>query len=136
MIRYLYKYMILVIAMMAALSCLPSYRNIHTGATVKDSLLITHQFMDKTICRDSVYERLRNDTLYIYKERLVDHYTFARDTIYIHRTDSVSVPVPVERTLTSWERFKMDWGGRFIAMIAVAIVFFFLRMYRPRSHTD
>ena len=133
MIRYLYKYMILVIAMMAALSCLPSYRNLHTEATVKDSLLITHRFMDKTIYRDSVYERLRNDTLYIYKERLVDHYTFARDTIYIHRTDSVSVPVPVERTLTSWERFKMDWGGRFMMVSIVLVCVAVFMLFRPRG---
>ena len=125
--------MILVIVMMTALSCLPSYRNLHTEATVKDSLLITHRFIDKTVYRDSIFERLRNDTLYIYKERLVDHYIFTGDTVYINRTDSVSVPVPVERKLTKWEQFRMDWGGRFMMVSIVLVCVAVFMLFRPRG---
>ena len=131
--KYLYKYIMFLVGMWACLACLPSYQTVHTEATVKDSLMISHRFIDKTVYRDSIYERLRNDTLYIYKERLVDHYIFTGDTIYINRTDSVSVPVQVERKLTKWEQFRMDWGGRFIILSIVLVCVAAFMLFRPRG---
>lgn len=131
--KYLYKCIMFLVGMWASLSCLPSYHNVNTQTTVKDSLLITHRFIDKTVYRDSIFERLRNDTLYIYKERAVDRYIFTGDTVYINRTDSVSVPVPVERELTKWEQFRLDWGGRFMVLSAVAVCFALFMLFWPRS---
>lgn len=131
--KYLYKYMLFLVGMWASLSCLPSYQTVHTEATVRDSLMISHRFIDKTVYRDSIFERLRNDTLYIYKERLVDHYIFTGDTVYVNRTDSVSVPVPVERKLTKWEQFRMDWGGRFMMVSIVLVCVAVFMLFRPRG---
>lgn len=133
MSKCLYKYMMFLVGMWAFFSCLPSYQTIHTEATVKDSLMISHRFIDKTVYRDSIFERLRNDTLYIYKERSVDHYIFTGDTVYINRTDSVSVPVPVERKLTKWEQFRMDWGGRFMVVSIISVCIIVFMLFRPRS---
>lgn len=95
--------------------------------------MISHRFIDKTVYRDSIFERSRNDTLYIYKERSVDHYIFTGDTVYINQTDSVSVPVPVERKLTNWEQFRMDWGGRFMVVSIISVCIIVFMLFRPRS---
>ena len=42
------------------------------------------------------------------------------DTII--KTDSVLVPYPVEKTLTKWQRMKMDYGGMAMGGTAVALV--------------
>ena len=131
--EYLYKYMMILVGLVLLSACLPSYRTIHTESSVKDSLLISHRFIDKTIYRDSIFERWRNDTLYIYKERLVDRYIYTGDTVYIERRDSISVPVPVERQLTKWEQFKMDWGVRFMVISLIFVLLVFLRLFRTRG---
>ena len=43
------------------------------------------------------------------------------DTIF--KADSVSVPYPVERKLSRWERVKMDYGGMAIGGTFVAVCF-------------
>lgn len=131
--EYLYKYMMFLVGLTILNGCLPSYRTIHTEAVVKDSLSISHRFIDKTIYRDRVFERWRNDTLYIYKERLVDRYIYTGDTVYIERRDSISVPIPVERQLTKWERFKMDWGVRFMVISLILVLLIFYRVFRARG---
>ena len=133
--EYLYKYMMFLVGLAILSGCFPSYRTFHTEAVVKDSLSISHRFIDKTIYRDSVFERWRNDTLYIYKERLVDRYIYTGDTVYIERRDSISVPVPVERKLTKWEQFKMDWGVRFIVISLILVLLILHRVFRARGKT-
>lgn len=78
---------------------------------VRDTTYISKVQVDSVYKRDSVFVKEKNDTIYIYKEKVRDRYKFLRDTIYRYKVDSVYVDkervVKVERQLTAWQRFKM-----------------------------
>lgn len=69
--------------------------------------------VDSVIFHDSVAVIQKGDTVFLTKYR--DRYRVREhtDTVYRSVTDSVkvSVPYPVERELTRWEKAKMDAGG-------------------------
>lgn len=79
--------------------------------------------VDSVIMRDSVAVFQKGDTVTITKYR--DRYRVKEltDTVYQSAIDSVkvSVPYPVERELSRWERTKMDFGGMAIGAIVIAL---------------
>lgn len=93
------------------------YRNVTSALTIKDSV-----YIDKT--RDTV-------RVVIYK--YVGERYSKTDTVYINKTDSVAVPYPVERELGKWEQAKIDYGGKAIGLLAVAVsavIYYGLRRYK------
>ena len=83
---------------------------------------------------DSVVIRQQGDTTVIEKirwqNRFVNVYKIKTDTII--KTDSVRVPYPVEKTLTKWQRAKMDVGGWAMGLIAIVIIFVIVWLVRRR----
>ena len=79
--------------------------------------------VDSVIMRDSVAVFQKGDTVLITKYR--DRYRVKEltDTVYQSAIDSVkvSVPYPVERELSRWERAKMDFGGMAIGALVIAL---------------
>lgn len=79
--------------------------------------------VDSVIMRDSVVVFQKGDTVTITKYR--DRYRVKEltDTVYQSAIDSVkiSVPYPVERELSRWERTKMDFGGMAIGALVIAL---------------
>lgn len=79
--------------------------------------------VDSVIMRDSVTVFQKGDTVLITKYR--DRYRVKEltDTVYQSAIDSVkvSVPYPVERELSRWERTKMDFGGMAIGALVIAL---------------
>lgn len=79
--------------------------------------------VDSVIMRDSVAVFQKGDTVMITKYR--DRYRVKEltDTVYQSAIDSVkvSVPYPVERELSRWERTKMDFGGMAIGALIIAL---------------
>lgn len=79
--------------------------------------------VDSVIMRDSVAVFQKGDTVLITKYR--DRYRVKEltDTVYQSAIDSVkvSVPYPVERELSRWERTKMDFGGMAIGVLVIAL---------------
>lgn len=79
--------------------------------------------VDSVIMRDSVAVFQKGDTVLITKYR--DRYRVKEltDTVYQSAIDSVkvSVPYPVERELSRWERTKMDFGGMAIGALVIAL---------------
>lgn len=79
--------------------------------------------VDSVILRDSVAVFQKGDTVLITKYR--DRYRVKEltDTVYQSAIDSVkvSVPYPVERELSRWERTKMDFGGMAIGALIIAL---------------
>ena len=96
--------------------------------TVRDSVLM----LNDVYRHDSVLIRVQGDTVYVERwhtllqsSQLRNHAErskAAHDTLYVNRTDSVRVPVPVERKLTKWEKVKMDFGTVAIVISAMAII--------------
>lgn len=84
---------------------------------VVESLLV-----DTVSLRDSVAVYVNGDTVRItkYRDRWRTRIIERHDTCTVTKTDSVQVPVQVERKLTKWERAKMDAGGIAIGILGVA----------------
>ena len=78
--------------------------------------------VDTAIMRDSVAVYVNGDTVRItkYRDRWRTRIIERHDTCTVTKTDSVQVPVQVERKLTNWERTKMDAGGIAIGILGVA----------------
>lgn len=83
---------------------------------------------------DSVVIRQQGDTTIIEKirwqNRFVNVYKIKTDTII--KADSVRVPYPVERKLSKWQQFRLDFGGWAMGVLAFGIVFFFIRLVRTK----
>lgn len=75
---------------------------------------------------DTRFVFIKGDTVLDYRDRVKWREKLVHDSIYIHKTDSVPVPYPVEKRLTRWQQTKMDYGGMaigvVIAMICVAVI--------------
>ena len=78
--------------------------------------------VDTVAMRDSVAVYVNGDTVRItkYRDRWRTRIIERHDTCTVTKTDSVQVPVQVERKLTRWERTKMDAGGIAIGILGVA----------------
>ena len=78
--------------------------------------------VDTAAMRDSVAVYVNGDTVRItkYRDRWRTRIIERHDTCTVTKTDSVQVPVQVERKLTRWERTKMDAGGIAIGILGVA----------------
>lgn len=78
--------------------------------------------VDTVAMRDSVAVYVNGDTVRItkYRDRWRTRIIERHDTCTLTKTDSVQVPVQVERKLTRWERTKMDAGGIAIGILGVA----------------
>lgn len=97
--------------LMAVLLCGCRTRYVPLETIKKDIVYLDKWRKDSIFVRDSVYVREKGDTVYMYRDKYVYIDKLKTDTMYVHRTDSVEVPVPVERELSRWERWKMELGG-------------------------
>ena len=90
-----------------------------------DSIYIAQVQRDSILRYDSIYVRDAGDTLYVERWKYLYRDRWRTDTLVSVRTDTVSVPVPVERKLTRWERVKLEAGGYAIVIgfcVVLAVV--------------
>ena len=124
----------LIVAILAGLSlwgCKP-YKVAQRETVIKDSLYIVQRMIDRVLIRDSVYERHVHDTVYKYKERETVRYLSLRDTLYIEKRDSVSVPYPVERQLTKWEAARMRLGDISLIVFIAGLLYVVVWLIKRR----
>lgn len=99
------------------------YVPVESAVSRTDTVYSAKVRVDSVIMRDSVAVFQKGDTVIITKYR--DRYRVKEltDTIYQSAIDSVkiSVPYPVERKLSRWERTKMDFGGMAIGALVIAL---------------
>ena len=98
-----------------------------------DSIYLTQMQRDSILRYDSVYVADKGDTVWLEKYKYLYRDRWRVDTLVSVRTDTVSVPYPVERKLTRWERVKMEAGGVAIGgffLLLAAIVAYIV--YRSR----
>ena len=83
---------------------------------------------------DSVVIRQQGDTTVIEKirwqNRFVNVYKIKTDTIM--KSDSIRVPYPVEKKLSKWQQFRLDFGGWAMGGTVVAIVFILIWLVRRK----
>lgn len=125
------RLLIAILAGLSLLGCKP-YKVTQRETVIKDSLYITQRMIDRVLIRDSVYERHVHDTVYKYKERETVRYLSLRDTLYIEKRDSVSVPYPVERELTKWEAVRMRLGDISLAVFIAGLIYVVVWLIKRR----
>lgn len=80
--------------------------------------------IDSVIKYDSVYfdRYMKGDTAFIIKEKYkyLDKIKIVHDSVF--KTDSISVPYPVEKQLSKWEKVKMDFGGISIGVASCLLI--------------
>ena len=123
---------IAILAGLSLLGCKP-YKVAQRDTVIRDRLYITQRMIDRVLIRDSVYERHVHDTVYKYKERETVRYLAMRDTLYVERRDSVSVPYPVERKLTKWEAARMRMGDILLVSVNIVLIYVVIWMIRRRK---
>lgn len=115
--RRLLQLLIIAILLSAWLSsCRTRYIPVETIKTeyhIRDS--IRH---DSIYHHDSVYVAVKGDTVYLYKYKYLYKYQYLNKTDTLIKTDSIQVPYQVEKELSKWQRFKLDFGG-----IAMCVAF-------------
>lgn len=90
--------------------------------TVKvDTTYINKLQRDSIYMLDSVYVKEKGDTVYIEKYKYLYRDKLVRDTLYMAKTDSIQVPYPVEKELTRWQQFRINFGGWAIGIVIIAI---------------
>ena len=98
-----------------------------------DSIYLTQTLRDSIYKYDSIYVRDKGDTLYVERWKYLYRDKVRVDTMVSVRVDTVSVPYPVEKELTRWERVKIETGGVAISgffLLLAAIVAYIV--YRSR----
>ena len=99
-----------------------------------DTVYVNSISVDSVLVRDSVYIHEKGDTVTEYRYKYVYRYKDRVDTLYISSRDTVSVPYPVEKELTRWQRTKVDYGGWAMFLVFVFILVVVGRMvYKLRK---
>ncbi len=91
--------------------------------TIKiDTTYINKLQRDSIYMLDSVYVKEKGDTVLIEKYKYLYRDKLVRDTLYMAKTDSIQVPYPVEKELTRWQQFRMDFGGWAMCIVVISIL--------------
>ena len=87
-----------------------------------DTVYIQSVKLDSILVKDSVHITEKGDTVTEFRLKYIYKYKDRTDTLYLSRTDTVSVPYPVEKELTKWQSVKVYYGGWAIALVFVFIL--------------
>lgn len=128
-------FMIVLIVLTGLMGCAVKYVPVET---VKVEKVTEHDsIFQETVKHDSVLVDKRGDTVFVekwhtlYKDRWRDRW---RDSV---RVDSVQVPFPVERELSRWEQFCLDYGkvttGGTVVCVFLIIAYLVRRIKKPKG---
>lgn len=106
-------------------ACSTQYVPVETVRT--DSIFLSRLERDSLIIRDSVYVKEKGDTFFEYRNRIVYRNILLNDTVYISVTDSVQVPVPVEKKLSFWEKQTKRLGEVCTGIVFVYMLYLLMR---------
>ena len=97
-----------------------------------DTTYVQSVKVDSIFRKDSVFVKEKNDTVYIYKERIRDRYVFRHDTLRLVKVDSVAVErvkeVKVEKPLSAWKSAKI---GAFWWLLAAVLLLLLWTFRKP-----
>lgn len=103
--------------------------------TVRQDTVYRNQVQrDSIYRRDSIHIHQRGDTVHVEKYRYLFVDKLKRDTLYIHRTDTIPVTVQVDKPLTPWQQMQMQAGRLALALLVLAPAVAVLRRgIKPRA---
>lgn len=98
--------------------------NVRDSVAIHDSVVIVKDeqgnVKEKLIVRYRDRWHAAEDNLSL--QRQIDRYKASNDSLRAVKRDSVAVPVPVEKKLTKWQKFKMDVGGWAIGAMSAVLI--------------
>ena len=122
---------LLAVFVLMGLGACRSVRYIPVESVRLDSVVTILHHRDSIYQHDSVYILEKADTLLIERWHTRWRDRVSHDTMYISKTDTIRVPVPVERKLTKAERTYITIGkwsvGAVAGLVLAAICFIFFR---------
>lgn len=108
-----------------------SVRYVPIESVRHDSVVTILHHRDSVYQHDSVYIKEKADTLLIERWHTRWRDRVSHDTLYMSKTDTIRIPVPVERKLTKAERTYITIGkwsvGAATGLVLAAICFIFFR---------
>ena len=108
-----------------------SVRYIPVESVRHDSVVTILRHRDSIYRQDSVYIKEKADTLLIERWHTRWRDRVSHDTLYMSKTDTIRIPVPVERKLSKSERTYITIGkwsvGAVAGLVLAAICFIFFR---------
>lgn len=122
-------YLFISIFLFCAISCQRTVyvpvENVRTEIQYKDRLR-----RDSIFIHDSINTYQKGDS--VFRDRWHKEYIdrFIHDTTFVHLTDSIQIPYPVEKQLSSWEKLKIETGGIALGILAAGCTFGLLYIIR------
>ena len=98
--------------------------NVRDSISIHDSVVIVQDeqgnVKERLIVRyrDRWHATLDNLTL----QRQIDRYKASNDSLRATKTEYKEVPIPVEKKLSRWQKFKMDIGGWAIGAMSTVLL--------------
>lgn len=129
------KHLLHFIILLALAICLMSCR---TQLVPAESVRIEYRTrdsirQDSIYMRDSVFMKVKGDTVFLYKYKYLYRYRYLNSTDTVMKTDSVQVPYPVEKKLSKWQAFKMELGGWAMGILVLISIVVARLMFRARK---
>ena len=126
-------WLLLVLAVLSLAAC-KQVQYVPVETVRLDSIYLTQTLRDSIVRYDSVYVRDKGDTLYVERWKYLYRDKVRVDTMVSVRVDTLSVPYPVERELTRWQRLKLELGGwAFGIILTAALVIVGWLVYKSRK---
>ena len=124
----------LILLMAATLSGCRTIENYPVETVLTDTVYVNRLAVDSVMVRDSIYIHAKGDTVLEHRYHYIYRYKDRVDTLYLASRDTVSVPYPVEKELTRWQSFKVDYGGWAIGLVFGFVLIVFGRfIYKLRK---
>ena len=122
------RHILLFIVALLLVGCKGQERIVETVRTeYKDRLV---EKVDTVSVKDSTFVYVKGDTLYIYKYRDRCREKIVRDTSYIMKTDSIEIPVYIEKELSFQDKAMESLKGAFVSF---CVVCFFFVLYKLKD---
>ena len=122
------KHILLFIVALLLVGCKGQERIVETVRTeYKDRLV---EKVDTVSVKDSTFVYVKGDTLYIYKYRDRWREKIVRDTSYIMKTDSIEIPIYIEKKLSFQDKAMECLKGMFVSFWVVC---FFFVLYKLKN---
>jgi hypothetical protein len=65
---------------------------------------------------------VKGDTVYLYKYKYLYKYQYINKTDTLIKTDSIPIPYPIEKQLSKWQKFKLDFGGAAMLIVIMIVI--------------
>lgn len=119
-------YLIIPYIILSLLAGCKSVQYVPVETVRTDSIYVDRYQRDSIYQRDSVFVNRWTAGDTVYQDKVVWKYVYRDkvlyDTVAILRSDTVRVPYPVERRLTTWEQVRLNVGGWAIGAVIIFIL--------------